>query len=106
MNKLNVISWIFTDEEIDFIVDNYVGLYNQELTDKLNETFNKNSYTQVKRFKTKHKPNSGITGYFEKGQKPFNKGLTLKIISQEKIEKIRKTWYKKGQKSHNKKPVS
>lgn len=100
-------SRIFSKEEIQFILDNYKGIGNQELCDRLNEKFKTNhSLNRVKRFKFNHKLNSGLTGRFKKGHTTFNKGLKqTDFMSDEAIERTKKTRFKKGLKSHNKKPL-
>ena len=100
-------SRIFSKEEIQFILDNYKGIGNKELCDRLNEKFKTNhSLNRVKRFKYNHKLNSGLTGRFKKGHTTFNKGLKqTDFMSDEAIERTKKTRFKKGLKSHNKKPL-
>ena len=100
-------SRIFSKEEIQFILDNYKGIGNQELCDRLNEKFKTNhSFSRVKGFKSKHKLDSGLTGRFKKGHTTFNKGLKqTDFMSDEAIERTKKTRFKKGLKSHNKKPL-
>ena len=100
-------SRVFSKEEIQFILDNYKGIGNQELCDRLNEKLKTNhSFNRVKGFKSKHKLDSGLTGRFKKGRTTFNKGLKqTDFMSDEAIERTKKTRFKKGLKSHNKKPL-
>lgn len=55
---------------------------------------------QIKSYISNHHLNTGQTGYFKKGQKPFNKGK--KGVCAAGCEK---TWFKKGQIPHNHRPV-
>ena len=48
---------------------------------------------QIKRYYANHHLNSGLTGYFEKGHQPANKG---KKVSPEVYEKIKRTMIKPG----------
>lgn len=66
---------LFTDEQEQFLRENYKGLGNQALTDLMNETFGMSLIIgQIKAFKSRHKLDSGLTGRFEKGQTSWNKG--------------------------------
>ncbi|HEL2003128.1 TPA: HNH endonuclease [Streptococcus suis] len=66
---------IYTDEMKVFIFENYKGKTSQEVADLVNKHFG-TSFTalQMKRFRGNHKLNSGLTGHFEKGRIPHNKG--------------------------------
>lgn len=90
---------LFNDEQDVFIRENAEGLLNQELADLVNITFGLDlTATQVKSFKRNHLIQSGVTGYFEKGHVPENKGK--KYPGQ-----TNKTSFKNGNKPHNYKPV-
>lgn len=66
---------IFTDEIKQFIFDNNNGNSSKELTRLLNEEFETNfTVTQIKNFRARFKLISGVTGRFEKGHVPINKG--------------------------------
>lgn len=66
---------IFSDEQIKFIKDNVKGRTNKELTDLINKKFKTSfSHLQIKNFKRNNKLSSGLTGRFEKGNVPPNKG--------------------------------
>lgn len=89
-------SKLFPSEIEEFIKDNYKGVPNQELTDMINAKFGANySAMQIKTYKRKHKLNSGLTGRFEKGNIPHNKG---KKMSEKQYEKCKATMFKKGNK--------
>ena len=90
MNKL------FPSEIEEFIKNNYKGVPNQELADMINAKFRTSySKTQIKTYKFKNKLNSGLTGRFEKGEIPYNKG---KKMPAEVYEKCKATMFKKGDK--------
>ena len=91
----------YPNEVSNYIKENAIGVGNQELTDKVNKKFG-TTYTreQIKRYKANHKISSGLTGRFERGMIPFNKGK--KGIYAPGCEK---GWFKKGNTPHNHKPV-
>ncbi len=66
---------LFTIEQEQFIKKNVVGIGNQELTDLVNKKYGLSiTRQQIKTWKKNRKLSSGITGYFEKGHEPVNKG--------------------------------
>ncbi|WP_180007938.1 HNH endonuclease signature motif containing protein [Acinetobacter sp. YH16057] len=88
----------YTREQLDFIKSNCV-LARKELTEKVNLKFGTTfTVDQIKSLCTRKKWNTGRTGCFEKGLRPWNtgtKGLTT----------ANKTSFKKGQITWNKKPI-
>lgn len=88
----------FTEEQKQFIYDNYKGLGNKELTELIKEKFKiELTYEQVKNFKNRHHLNSGLTGQFKKGYESWNKGKKWDdYMSEEAQERSRKTTFKKG----------
>ena len=89
---------IFTDEQEKFIKENVKGILVADLTDLVNETFG-TSYTvsQVRNLKNRRRWRSGLTTQFEKGHKPFNKGLKqTDYMAAEQIEKTKATRFKKN----------
>ena len=89
----------YPEEIKNFIAANAKGLPNADLTELINNTFKTNyTRTQIKRYKSNHHISSGLTGYYEKGHVPDNKG---KKMSKEAYEKCSKTMFKKGNKPHN-----
>lgn len=96
-------SFIFSDEIKEFILQNYKGIGNEELKDLINKNFGTSFTTeQIKRYKQRKKLDSGLTGYFPKGNVPQNKG---KKMSPEIYEKCKATMFKKGQAPVNHRPV-
>lgn len=94
---------IFPPEIAQFIKENVAGKYNKDLTELVNKKFGTN-YTikQIDHYKTNHKIFSGLTGYFEKGHVPKNKG---KKMNPEQYKKCAGTMFKKGNVPHNHRPV-
>ena len=92
---------IFTDEIAEFVRSNYEGIGPAEMARILNDEFKTNySKQQLKSYYANHNLNSGLTGYFEKGHVPFNKGRKgMHAAGSEK------TWFKKGHTPANHKPV-
>lgn len=75
----------------------------KEVAQMVNEKFG-TSFTQeqIKGYRARHKLVSGLTGRFEKGQIPHNKG---KKMPPEVYEKVKATMFKKGNRPHNTLPV-
>lgn len=94
---------IFTAEQRKFLQENYVGKSNQELTDLLNKKFQTSfNREQIKRYKNNKKLDSGLKGYYPKGNIPHNKGQKMPASL---YEKCKKSMFKPGHIPHNKKPV-
>lgn len=95
----NKIKW--TDEVIQFMIDNYKGKDNIELAKLLNDKFNLNTNgARISNVKANLKRRKGIDlrtginrGCIKKGNVPFNKG---KKMSKEQYEKCKATMFKKG----------
>ena len=94
---------LFPDEILEFIKENAKGLFNQELTDLVNKKFGTEySVSQIENLKNRHHISSGLTGCFQKGHIPSNKG---KKMSKEIYEKAKATMFKKGHRPQNYRPV-
>lgn len=66
---------LLTEEQANFLRENYLKYDRQELLQKLNERFGLDiKFNQLIAFLNNHKMRSGRTGYFEKGAVPWNKG--------------------------------
>lgn len=90
---------LFKPEHNEFLFENYKGRYSQELADLINEKFGTHfTATQMSSFRSRHGLDSGITGYIQKGNVPWNKGKTGYMGAN-------KTSFKKGIKPHNWKPI-
>lgn len=85
----------------DYIRANYIGVGPKEMAERLNKRFGA-SYTsaQLKGFYANHKLSSGLTGHFEKGCVPPNKGK--KGVRHAGCEK---GWFAKGHTPFNKLPI-
>ena len=71
----------------------------QEVADMVNDKFDVGMTAgKIKAFRGNNKLNSGLTGRFEKGKKPWNKGLKGYMGAN-------RTSFKKGQKPPNWKPI-
>lgn len=93
----------YTDEQKNFILNNYKDIATKELTNKFNKEFATNVTTSmIRAYKKNHKLSSGLTGQFKKGHIPANKG---KKMSQELYDKARATMFKKGNVSANRVPI-
>lgn len=65
----------YSKEITDFIISNNTGNPAQTLADMVNKEFGTSlTKQQIKSFRGNHKLNSGLTGRFEKGHVPINKG--------------------------------
>ena len=85
----------------DFIRSNYLGVGPAEMTTMVNQAFNAAySHNQIAAYYKNHKLNSGLTGQFEKGHIPMNKGK--KGYCSPGCEKGH---FKKGCIPHNKTPI-
>jgi len=90
----------FTLEQKEFIRANVVGKSNLELTNHFNDHFSLGlQVSQIKAFKKNNKLSSGLTGRFEPGQIPSNKGKKKTWVGGEATQFIN------GHKPHNYKPV-
>ena len=92
---------LFTDEIRKFIYENNSGRTAAQLTEMVNARFRKTlTVTQIKAFRKNHHLVSGLTGRFEPGHIPSNKGR--KGFHAPGSEK---GWFKKGGIPHNHVPV-
>ena len=99
--KANQGKRIFSDEQERFIRKNVQGKSNKDLAELINHTFGLQiTIAQIKGWKANHKLSSGLTGYFERGHVPINKG-TKGMFN----VGGNKTSFKKGQPARNHKPV-
>ena len=107
-----IIKW--TDEVIQFMIENYEGKDNIELANLLNEKFNLNTNNdRVSNVKANLKRRKGIDlttninrGKYRLGVSPANKGKKWdEYMSKEGQEKSRLTTFKKGNIPKNHKPI-
>jgi len=96
----------FTEEQKHFIYENYKGIGNKELTEMFNRKFGTSLDKQIKNFKKNHNLDSGLTGRYEKGNVPYNKGKKWdEYMTKEAQEKSKRTTFKKENIPHNYRPV-
>lgn len=97
---------IWTEEEIEFIREIYPYHENKEISQMVKDKFGfEVSARNLLNVRHKHKfPKKAIpnTGCYKKGNEPWNKG---KVMSDEVKEKVKKTWFKKGNTPINYRPV-
>lgn len=93
----------YTEDQIDFLIENNYGKTSIELAEMFNETFGTHiTRKNIKTFRGNRHLDCGLTGRFEKGQKSWNKGKHWDdFISKEGQENSKKTCFKKGNKSWN-----
>ena len=94
-------SRVFPEPVVRYIMSNPVGIGPTEMADKLNEEFG-TGYTvsQLNGYYKNHHLNSGLTGRFEKGHVPANKGKHPPTVG-----RMAETQFKKGHLPHNTKPI-
>ena len=94
----------FTEDQKQFIYNNYKGLGNKELTRIINEKFKTElTYEQVKNFKNRHRLNSGLTGQFQKGH--IHDKTWDEYMSKDSQERSRRTTFKKGNIPSNRRKI-
>lgn len=94
-------SQIFPQNIVDYIYQNHKGIGPKGMTQLLNEQFAADyTRSQVAAFYKNHRLDSGLTGRFEKGHEPVNKGM--KGICYPGCEKGH---FKRGHDPHNKTPI-
>lgn len=93
----------YTDEEKEFLSSFIPGHFSHEIQRAFEEKFGHYiTYAQIKCFKGNNKIRSGMDTRFKKGNVPPNKG---KKMSAEQYAKASRTMFKKGNISHNYRPV-
>ena len=93
----------YSKEVIEFIRNNAVGKGSKEITELVNNNFGTNfTVENIKSLKARYKILSGLTGHFEKGHSPHNKGKCLDdYMSKEAQSKIKQTCFTKGKNVNN-----
>ena len=97
----------FPEEVRQFIFENYKGTSHKIMSERIKEKFNYDiTPRQIKGFYGNNKLNSGLTGRFEKGSIPKNKGKKqTEFMSLEMIERTKLTRFKDGQRPQNTVPI-
>ena len=92
---------ITTKEQDAYIAEINAGRSAADVTRMVNEKFGTNfTAEQIKGYRSRHHLDSGLTGRFEKGQSPWNKGIHY-VAGGRSAE----TRFKKGQMPHTWRPV-
>lgn len=88
----------YTEEQKKFLIDNNYMRTAQELADLFNKNFNTElTREKIKSFRGRYHLDSGLTGHFERGHTPHNKGKKqTDYMSKECIERTKTTRFKKG----------
>lgn len=91
----------------EFVRDNSWHVPSKEMAEMVNEKFGTNfTQTGMKQFRQRHGIKSGCTGWYRKGHEPGNKGKKMKdICSPEVYERVRNSYFKKGNHPVNEKPI-
>ena len=95
----------------EFIRDNSWGVSSKEMAEMVNERFGVNfTPSGMKQFRQRHGIKSGVTGWFQKGHAPGNKGKKLEeYVGEERAREIKErigpTQFKKGERPINELPV-
>lgn len=97
----------FQEEEKKFIHEHYKELGADRMKDEMEKTFGHYvSKFCLKRYRQEHGLACEKTGQFEKGHVPWSKGKhPEEYCSKEALERMKKTYFKKGRKPHNEDPV-
>lgn len=91
----------FPEEVVAYITNNYHGCGPAEMAERLSKEFSRRyTVSQLKGFYSNHHINSGLTGYFPKGNVPFNKGRKGECAAG-----CEKTQFRKGNLPANTKPI-
>jgi hypothetical protein len=96
-------SKIYPQEVEEYIKSHFKDTGPKDMAEEVNRIFG-TSYThgQMKGYYGRNKLNSGVTGYFPKGNIPYNKGVEM---PPDVYEKAKHTMFKKGQVPPNTVPI-
>lgn len=98
---------LLTENQAAFVEENCLGTGPKEMAQLLNKKYGTRfTVKQIKGYYHNHHLHSGVTGYFEKGHEPMNKGRKqTEYMSPEAIERTAATRFHKGNLPHNTKPI-
>lgn len=92
---------LLTEEQEQFLRAHVYHRENKNLAELINKEFGLNFSTfQIKNWKKNHKVSSGLTGHFEKGYAPPNKGTHPPTVG-----RMAETQFKQGDRPHNILPI-
>ena len=96
----------------EYIRDNSWGVSSKEMAERVNDLFGTNwSPVKIKQFRQRHGIKSGVTGWYQKGHSPGNKGKKLEEYVKDParvediLRRISATQFKKGQTPPNEKQI-
>lgn len=88
----------YTEEQVEWIRENVQGISYDELTRRFNERFRENRTKKgIRGFCRRKGMLNGMTGYFEKGSEPANKGKKMQYKSEESRKRSQVNTFKPGQ---------
>lgn len=98
---------IWPEGMVEYIRTHSWGVPSKEMAEQVNALYGTNfTATGMKQFRQRHGIKSGVTGWFQKGRPPGNKGKKQEeYMSSEAIIKARKTQFKSGHRPKNELPV-
>lgn len=105
--KKNKKKHVYTQEQRDYIVANHKMKDSKVFAIEFNKVFGTNlTFRQIQYYRANHKLDSGLTGGFEKGSVPYNKGMKQEeYMTPEQIERTKASRFQKGHKPVNYKEV-
>lgn len=96
----------------EFIRDNSWGVSSKDMAEIVNEKFGTNfNKASMKNFRARHKIRSGLTGWYQKGHAPGNKGKKLEeyVTDPDRLADIRRriapSWFRRGERPPNELPI-
>lgn len=95
----------------EYIRDNSWGVSSKEMAERVKELFGyEMTPTCMKQFRQRNRIRSGVTGWYQKGHAPGNKGKKLEeYVGEERAAELKKrmapTQFKKGERPMNELPV-
>lgn len=107
LSRGRTIDEIYPDGMVEYVRNNSEGVPSAEMAERVNALFGTAfTPTGMKQFRTAHGIRSGVTGWFQKGRSPGNKGKKQEeYMSPEAIEKCSATRFKNGHRPANELPV-
>lgn len=92
---------------LEYVKENSWGVSSKDLAERVNEKYGLSvTPAMMKGFRQRHGIKSGVTGWFQRGHPPANKGKTIdEYMSPETAAKVRKTAFKKGNRPVNELPL-
>lgn len=92
----------YTKEQVDYLKKIAKGRTHKEITEMFNKKFGQDRTAKaIGNALSRRGIKTGLQGHatrFKKGHKTFNKNLSMAdYLSEEKIENIKKNWFKKGE---------